>query len=150
MTGETYTFRQKSEWTGGSDGDGVLLGEGYTIEYGRPKELGGVPGRISPEEMLLSSIAACYSITLAIIAERRRIPVTDIHVETEGDVIREQGGTLRFTTIRIFPRVKVASEDAAVHEAALAIAHKTDKYCLISNAIRSNVEIQVVPEIIAG
>ncbi|MGC8667926.1 MAG: OsmC family protein [Chthonomonadales bacterium] len=150
MTEEIYTFRQSSEWSGGSDGDGVLHGEGYTIEYGRPKELGGKAGRISPEEMLLSSIAACYSITLAIIAERRRIPITDIHVEIEGDVIREQGGTLRFTVIRIFPRIKVASDDASVLEAAMAIAHKTDKYCLISNAVRTSVQMQIVPEIIPG
>ena len=149
MSGEIYTFRQKSEWTGGSDGDGLLLGEGYRVEYGRPKELGGKPGRISPEEMLLSSVAACYSITLAIIAERRRIPVTDIHVDIEGDVVREQGGTLRFTVIRIFPRITVASNEASVHESALAIAHKTDKYCLISNAIRASVEMQIMPEIVA-
>lgn len=147
MPEETHTFRLHSAWTGNSDGDGVLTAEGRMLAYGRPPELGGAPGRTSPEEMLLGAVAACYSITLAFLAERKRLPVTRLELDCTGDVVRQLGGTLKYVSIRLAPRITLQGADDAQRASALDAAHKAEQYCVISNAIRGNVAITVEPQI---
>jgi peroxiredoxin-like protein len=148
MSEEKHLFRIESVWTGNSDGDGQLKGEGFTLSYGIPPQLGGKPGRASPEELLLAALASCYSATLAYLAERRKLPVTRIEIPVEGDVIRELGGTLRFAIIRLRPRLFVTSDSEAHHGALIECAHKAEQYCVVANALRDNVEITIDPEVI--
>ena len=149
MSEEKHLFESKSVWTGNSDGNGTLtLHSGQTLDYGVPEDLGGKAGRSNPEEMLLSAVVSCYSITLALLAERRRLPITHIEVTGEGDVVRQPDKTLKFTAIRLFPRILLASADEAHGKQAEDFAHKAEKYCVISNAIRGNVEVTVTPEVV--
>ncbi len=148
MAEELHTFRLESIWDGGPDGGGTLKGEGGSILFGMPKELGGSGGRANPEELLISAVAACYSITLAILAERRRLPIARIEVAAEGDVVRQLGGTLKFAAIRLKPRITVTGGDEGTRSAVLDSAHKADTYCVISNAVRGSVELSVSPEIV--
>src|SRR5215831_19378248 len=141
MNEEKHHFRLNSVWAGGSDGDGTLTAEdGRKLDYGRPPEMGGAPGRANPEEMLLGAVASCYSITLAILVERRRLPVTRIEVAAEAEVIREPGGTLKYTAIHIQPRITLTGEDEVQQKAVLDFAQKAEVYCVISRAVRGNVE----------
>lgn len=148
MSEEKHLFRVESIWTGNSDGDGHLKGEGFALDYGVPPQLGGKPGRASPEGLLLAALASCYSATLAFLAERRRLPVTRIEIPVEGDVVRQPGGTLKFTVIRLKPRIYVVSDSEAHHNAIIECAHKAEQYCVVSSAIRGNVEITIDPEIV--
>ena len=68
----------------------------------------------------------------------------------EGDVIRQPGGTLKFLAIRLKPKITLNSSDEAHVKATEDFAHKAEQYCVISNAIRGNVELSVVPEIITA
>ena len=42
--------------------------------------------RTNPEELLTSAIAGCYSITLGIIADHRKLPLVGIETAAEGEV----------------------------------------------------------------
>jgi|SRR5579871_1149442 len=149
MNEETHHFRVNSVWTGDSNGDGMLTAaDGRTLSYGRPPEMGGAPGRANPEEMLLSAVASCYSLTLAILVERRRLPVPRIEVSAEAEVVREPGGTLKYTAIHLHPRITLTGGDEAQQKAVLDFAQKAEVYCVISRAVRGNVEITVSPEIL--
>ena len=148
MAEEKHVFQVHSVWNGDSDGDGTNETEGRSTVYGRPHQLGGAPGRTNPEEMLTEAVASCYSITLAVIAERKRLPVTKIEVSAEGDVIRQPDKTLKFTAIRLKPVITVNSEDEAVKQKVLDSAHHAEKYCLISNALKGNVEITLEATIV--
>ncbi|HZT41022.1 MAG TPA: OsmC family protein [Chthonomonadaceae bacterium] len=151
MNEEKHVFRVNSAWTGYSDGDGTLTAEdGRKLDYGRPPEMGGAPGRTNPEEMLLGAVASCYSMTLAILAERRRLPVTRIDVAAEAEVIQEPGGTLKYTAIHLHPRITLTGDDEAQKKAVLDFAQKAEVYCVISRAVRGNVEITVSPEIVGA
>src|SRR3989440_12618074 len=150
MPEEIHEFTIHSVWEGDSDGGGQASGAGGQIAYGLPEGLGGAGGRTNPEELLMSSVAACYSITLAVLAERRRLPITRIETEVEGKVARQPGGTLKFLSIHLKPKITMAGADDAQQTAALDSAHKAEQYCVISNAIRGNVEIGVEPEIVRG
>jgi peroxiredoxin-like protein len=147
MSEELHTFKIHSLWSGDSEGDGVMRCNGYDVNYGRPEQLGGKPGRPNPEDMLLASVVACYSITFSVLAERRRLPVARVEVDAEADVIRQLGGTLKYKSIRLRPRITLNDGDAAQANTALDSAHKAEQYCVISNALRGNVEITVDPVI---
>jgi len=150
MPVETHHFHLESTWTGDSDGDGLIRAGQYEIAYGLPAEFGGSPARTNPEELLMSSVAACYSLTLAFLVERRKLPITRIEVKVEADVLRQAGGTLKFAAIRLFPRVFLGTADESSIQTATDFAHKADQYCLISNAIRGSIDLSVTPEIVTG
>ena len=150
MPEETHHFHIDSEWTGDSNGDGLVRASDHSLNYGLPPIFEGKSGRMNPEELLMSSVAACYSITLAVLAERRRLPIARIEVGIDGEVVRQAGGTLKFVSIYLKPKVHLASSDPAHIQAATDMAHKAEQYCVISNAIRGNVELSVDPEIITA
>ena len=147
MADEKHVFHVHSVWNGDSDGDGVLQAEDRAMVYGRPHQLGGAPGRANPEELLTEAVASCYSITLAVMAERKRLPITKIEVTAEGEIIRQPDKSLKFTAIRMKPIITVDSTDESVRQKVLDTAHHAEKYCLISNALKGNVEITLEPSI---
>lgn len=147
MTEEKHVFQAQCVWDGDSDGDGVLNAEGRSTVFGRPHQLGGAPGRTNPEELLVDAVASCYSITLAVIAEGKGLPITRIEVAAEGDVVRQPNKALKFTAIRLKPVLTVDSTDEHVRQRALAAAHHAEKYCLISKALDCEVEITLEPSI---
>lgn len=148
MERETHQFRVTSVWTGNSDGDGVLTGEDVRrTEYGVPEGLGGSAGRSNPEEMLVSAVAACYSITLALLAERRRLPLTRIEVSAVGEVVRQPDRTLKFTRIHLTPVLTVGDVDQRQKATLLECAHQAEDRCVISKALRGNVEVTADPVI---
>ncbi|HEY3411438.1 MAG TPA: OsmC family protein [Armatimonadota bacterium] len=148
MADEKHVFHVHSVWNGDSDGDGDLRMEDREMIYGRPHQLGGAPGRTNPEEMLVQAVAACYSITLAVIAERKRLPITKIEVAAEGDVVRQPNKSLKFTAIRLKPVLTVDSADEGVRQKALDTAHHAENYCLISQALDSELKITLEPSIV--
>ena len=148
MNDEKHQFSVNSVWTGNSNADGVITAGDRTIAYGLPVTFEGKPGRSNPEEMLLGAVASCYSITLAVIAERRRLPMIRIDVEMHGEVVRLPDKTLKFTTIRIVPTVTLENAQEAQRTAAMDAAMRAENYCIISNAVRGNVEITVEPKIV--
>ncbi|MFI5386723.1 MAG: OsmC family protein, partial [Fimbriimonadales bacterium] len=80
------------EWTGGRDGKGRVSAKhsGSSLAIAVPPEFQGPGGGSSPEELLTSAIASCYTITFGIIAANRKVPVQGLHVEATGEV--EQNG----------------------------------------------------------
>jgi len=149
MAQETHLFSLESVWTGDSDGEGVLKTGAGELPYGVPPQFGGPEGRVNPEELLLAAVASCYSITLALLAERKRLPLRRVELRLEGEVERQPGGTLRFAAIRIRPRVVLADADDAQLLAAEDSAHKAEQYCVISNAVRGKVQLTVEPEVVS-
>lgn len=148
MPTETHEFHLRSTWTGGSEGAGTAALQGGAAEFGVPAELGGAPGRTSPEELLLAAVASCYSITFGILAERRKLAFAGLDTELTGTVERQLGGTLKYVAIRIVARIALETDDDAQKQTALDLAHKAEQYCLISNAVRGSVQLTVAPEIV--
>lgn len=146
--GEVHKFNLESVWTGDSDGDGLLSGPHFRADYGRPEQLGGAAGRTNPEELLVAATVSCYTITLAGMAEGRRLPVSRIDVSAEGELIRGDDRRLKFTAIRLRPRLHTASSDEVQQRKMLDAAHRAEDYCLISQTMRGNVEITVEPELV--
>jgi len=115
-----------------------------------PPEFQGPGGGTNPEELLTSAIASCYSITLGIIAENRKLPVDQIETSATGEVVQE-GAQFTYTSVRIRPRIFLTAGATDEHVAlAEDLAHKADLYCIVTNAVRGKVEISVEPDIVRG
>lgn len=148
MSDKNHVFQLTGVWNGTKLGDGILhTTDGRTLEYGLPTDFGGREGRTNPEELLLESVCSCYSLTLAILAERRRLPLTRIALAATAEVVEQPGGTLKYQSICLVPTLTMAGADDKQREQAHDSAHKAEQYCVISNALRGNVEITVEPHI---
>lgn len=140
------------QWTGGRDGKGTVSSKhsGTQIAIAVPPEFQGPGGGASPEELLSSAIASCYTITFGIIAANRKIPVRSISVEAVGQV-EQSGAQFTFKSITVRPSIVLEAE-ATEEQMKIAedMSHKADLYCIITNAVRGKVEIVVEPTITKG
>ena len=150
MSDEKHGFHVTGDWTENSDGDGTITFDwGGTLAYGVPVSSGGTEGRSNPEEMLVAAVMSCYSITLALLVEKRRLtPAPQIEVDANGVMIRMPDRTLKFTEISLRPKIYASHFDAATQEKIVELAYQAEQRCVISNALRGNVEITVSPEIV--
>lgn len=148
MSGEKHLFQASGIWNGDSDGSGNINADGMeALHYGTPVAFGGVEGRSNPEAMLLSSLIACYSITLALLLERKRLPKGKITVQGIMEVERQPDRSLKITTIRLTPVMALPGLDEAQKTIALDMAHRAENYCIVSRAIKGNVIIEIEPTV---
>ncbi len=69
----------------GRDREGVIRVDGHEVGYSIPAAMAGRP-LVSPETLLLSAVAACYSLALLAILQHRKLPVGRIGLRAEGVV----------------------------------------------------------------
>lgn len=137
-------------WSGGREGSGTVTATRTktTNTLSVPPEFQGPGNGTNPEELLASSIAACYTITFGIIANNQKLPVQDIKTDAVG-IVEQSGMSFNYKSITLRPTITV---DASADDAAIAkiedFAHKADGYCIITNAVRGKLEIAVEPNIV--
>ena len=128
-----YTYRVSAWWTSGRTGLAKCESSPNTIHFSGAAELGGLPGRWTPEQLLLCALAGCFTTTFNDVARGAKFEYTDLEVEIEGSVRRTRAAGCIFNEILIRPRLKVHSEDQV--EAGLALLRRTKSVCMISRAI---------------
>src|SRR5215470_15421504 len=106
MVAMQHEFRITGHWQGGRAGVGETAAEHVSTMISLPRELGGAARGTNPEEMLFSTAAACYLITLGIILEERGIATERLEVVSTGTMDDEK---LRITRIVHAPKVVLAS-----------------------------------------
>ena len=91
--------------------------------------------------MLLGAAATCYIITLAAMLERSRIEKTALTMESVG-VVDVTNGVITYKKIIHKPHI-VLTKDATEKdvERVQKLAEKAEQSCMISRAIRGNVEV---------
>lgn len=137
-----HEFKVTGHWEGGRGGVGEVQAEHVSTIISLPKSISGSGRGMNPEEMLAATAASCYLATLAIILEKRGIAFARLAVDSICVMDAEK---LKISSLTHHPRVELTPGAAAVDKAALTDAlHRAEKMCLISNAIRGNVEINLV------
>ncbi|HMS56803.1 MAG TPA: OsmC family protein [Fimbriimonadaceae bacterium] len=146
----THEYPVTVSWSGGRDGSGSVKGDrsGVSSPISVPPEFQGPGNGTNPEELLASAVAACYSITFGIIAANRKLAYTNLTTNATG-FVEQAGAQFTYTRILVKPTItlETGADDAA---AAMAedIAHKADMYCIITNAVRDKVKIEIEPTIL--
>ncbi|HZQ95732.1 MAG TPA: OsmC family protein [Candidatus Sulfotelmatobacter sp.] len=128
-----YTYRVSAWWTSGRTGLAKCESSPNTIHFSEAAELGGLQGRWTPEQLLLCSLAGCFTTTFNNVARAAKFDYIDLEVEIEGSVHRSRAAGCNFNEILIRPRLTVASEQQ--REAGLALLRRTKSLCMISRAI---------------
>jgi len=121
---------------------GQTAGEHVNTMISLPKGLDGAARGTNPEEMLASTAAACYLITLGIILEKREIAAERLEVTS---TLTMDAQKIKITKLVHEPKVKLTSAPTAEQRSSIANAiERAEQMCPIANAIRGNVEIVVV------
>jgi organic hydroperoxide reductase OsmC/OhrA len=111
------------------------------LEVAVPPEFhGGVEGVWSPEELLVSSAATCFTVTLAAIAERMHVPLRTLEVSGTGHVSRRDDGRFGFVALELDG---VLETTPAFQEAAARAVEMAEQRCLVTRALDIPVHVSV-------
>jgi len=91
MTNE-HKYRVIAWWSSGRAGLAKSDSMPNAIHFTAPPEFGGLEGRWTPEELLLTALASCFTTTFHAIAENSKFEYADLEVEAEGNVSKTNSG----------------------------------------------------------
>ncbi|WP_107943164.1 OsmC family protein [Metasolibacillus sp. FSL H7-0170] len=136
-----HTFLLQTRWDGGRNAVGTLQAERLSTQISIPPEMDGPGIGTNPDEMLLGAAATCYIISLAAMLERTGIEA-NLNMQSEGIVDVTNGV---FTYKQIIHNLTIQLADSTEKNKVMAerLALKAESTCMISKAIRGNVEVLV-------
>lgn len=138
-----FLYKNNIKWE--SEKKGFIFSEGKQgFQVATPPEFRGHPGIWNPEELFIAAINSCVMTTFLSFAEKQSLGFLSYESEAEG-VLKFAENKLMFTDITVKPLITVTK--ASDIEKARDIIGMVEKSCLISNSIKSRVEI--IPEIAA-
>jgi organic hydroperoxide reductase OsmC/OhrA len=105
-----------------------------------PEFRGGIAGVWSPEDLLVASVSACYSVTLAAVAEARALPLRAADVRGVGHVEKREDGRFGFTVIEL--TVELETTPGRIHDAEL-VAEQAERLCFVAAALEVPVHVEV-------
>ena len=143
---EKHSYNLSLEWTG--DRKGILSSPEFpsTVEVVTPPEFDkGIAGYWSPEHLFTASVLSCFMTTFLAIADYSKLEYEKFECKAEG-ILESIEGKFLMTEIILKPIVYIKNQEEI--EKTERILHKSEKACLISNSIISNVvldfEVKVV------
>jgi len=118
------------------------MGEHGCIEVATPPEFDkGMQGIWSPEHLFTASVGSCFMTTFLAVAENSKLEFTSFVCRALGKLDSEDGKLL-MTEISLQPEVTIAN--ANQQELAMRVLQKSEKACLISNSIKTKVNMTPV------
>jgi peroxiredoxin-like protein len=138
-------YRVVAWWSSGRTGLAKSNSAPYAIHFTAPPEFGGVEGRWTPEDLLLSALASCYTTTFRALADYSKLECADFEVEVEGVISKNESG-YNFSEIVIRPNLTICGEED--ESRALRLLQKAKTVCLISRAL--SVEQKFQPQVRVG
>jgi peroxiredoxin-like protein len=139
-----HVFHLKAHWPGGRNDTGSIETKNLKTMVSIPPEMDGPGIGTNPDEMLLGAAATCYIITLAAMLERSRIDKLDLTMESEG-IVDVTNGVITYKKI-IHRPVATIEQDTPEKVSTLLqkLAIKAEHSCMISRALKGNVEIETI------
>jgi len=150
-----HTYSSLVRWTGNT-GTGTSGYRDYTRDWdvalpGKPviscsndPLLGGNPGKMNPEDLLLSALSSCHMLWYLHLASDAGIVVTAYQDTPEGLGEVSPGGAGRFIAATLRPQITV--RPGADMERAHAIHHEIHNVCFIARSV--NFPITIEPQVV--
>lgn len=101
---------------------------------------GGIAGVWSPEDLLVASTIACFTVTLVAVAERRRLPLRDLDVRGTGHVSKREDGRFGFVAVELDADIET---DPGLEDAVEQAAHAAERHCLVAASLDVPVHLTV-------
>lgn len=139
-----HHFHLTASWPGLRNDVGTIEAGNLITEVSIPPEMDGPGIGTNPDEMLLGAAATCYIITLAAMMERSKLDKEALTMESVG-IVDVTKGVITYRKIIHKPHI-VLKSDATEKDEVLAqkLAEKAETSCMISRAIKGNVEVELV------
>lgn len=112
-------------------------GKANEVIAAAPSEFGGPEGHWSPETLLMASIELCFFTTLESLATKEKMEIHSLNAKISGQLDKTKMG-LVFTKIELQVDLKVSAGD---QEKAKQLIERAEKYCIISNSLKTPVEV---------
>lgn len=143
-----HDFIVQTHWSGGRDVSGTVKGDIIDEAISIPASLEGIGVGTNPDEMLVAAASSCYIISLAATLERAHFTSVSINQQSIGTA-SFKNSKFKMERITHQPTINVSpSEKEALKKRLQKLLKIADNNCMISNAIRGNVEILIEPTII--
>ena len=132
-----FDYQNELEWSGElkgvfSPGNGKV-----DIKVAVPPEFGGHEGFVSPEDMFVGSMNACFMTTFLVFAKKTGIDLVSYKSSTVGHLEKVDGKNV-FTKIVVRPQIKAnASRDEI-----MAVVEHVKEYSIVLNSMKTDVEIE--------
>lgn len=142
-----HHFHFAAEWPGGRNSVGTIHCGRLVSKVSIDTGMGGPGVGTNPDEMLLGAAATCYLMTLAAMLERAHLEVAGMAFESDITVSVEAGA---YRCKRIVHRPAITlprGADPQQLEQLERLVLAADRYCMVSNALRGNVVIEVEPRL---
>lgn len=137
-----HTFHYEGSWHGGRNGKGQIKVGNLSSVISTPASMNGLGEGTNPDEMLVGAAASCYMMTLAFALERKGVPVEELTVASTGTASDEGG--LHFEKIVHYPHIVLPAEaDDKQIEKVYELVKLSESRCMVSKAMKGNVEIKV-------
>jgi organic hydroperoxide reductase OsmC/OhrA len=127
-------YQVSAWWTSGKGGITRSSQVPTVIHFTAPVSFGGEPGRWTPEELMLSALASCFTATFEAIATHSKLAYTDLEVIVDGEIEKTTSG-FQFTRIGIKPKLSIAEE--TLRPLADRVLQKSEALCLVGRAINT-------------
>jgi putative redox protein len=122
----------QARWTGGLRA--VVQAGDFELIADEPDSVpGGTGTGPQPTELLLASVASCFTLALAFSARKRDVPLSDLHVDVTGGYDGPRFSALRIT-------VRAATPQGAELAKLITAA---ERVCYVTRTLASSPEISV-------
>lgn len=116
------------------------------VEVATPPEFPkGIPGIWSPEHLFTAAVSSCLMTTFLAIAENFKLDFKNFSCESKGKLDKVDGKFM-MSEITLLPVVTISDESQ--RELALKVLDKSEKACLITNSVKSNVVMEPKIELV--
>lgn len=130
MAPPTIKRSVESTWRGGLRCD-VAAGN-FVLIADEPESAGGSDSGPQPTELLLASVASCFTLAIAYSAKKLSITLEQLSVKATGIYDGP-----RFRAIHILPKIGCAKAVVDL------LVEQAEKVCYVTNTLRANVDIVV-------
>jgi organic hydroperoxide reductase OsmC/OhrA len=105
----------------------------------------GDPGRFSPEDLFVASLAQCHMLWFLHLAAERGLVVRGYTDETTGTMRVEVRGEGQFSDVTLRPRVTVDPGPAATDESIADLHRRAHALCFIARSVNFPVLVEPAP-----
>lgn len=136
---DPFEYDVNLHWVAGRKGEISSPALQDKIEIATPPEFqGGIPNIWSPEHLFTASVLSCFMTTFLAIAENSKLNFKDFNCSAKG-YLEKVDGKFMMSRIVLNPDLKILMEED--RPKAEKILEKSEKACLISNSITSQVDL---------
>lgn len=134
----------KMEWNGNKSGSGKVEAGYLKTEIAVPQSFGGTGEGTEPKELLVTSAATCFMLTLVSMLEARNLTVESLEMHSEASVSKEEGFKITHHPAIVLPTGGTEEEIQSVDRTFAA----ADRNCEVGNMLKkAGVQIHINGEV---